>query len=793
MDRSLTPSGMPRTRGRRVTPRKKQIEDALDLLYRRRWVILGTFALVAAAAAAYLFTRTSVYRAEALVMVDLTKASNGDSQLDFAGTNAFVRDNRSVSTELFVLRNSRGIHQRVNERLADENGRRPPGQPTFEQADRSVFSAIRISVVSPEPEAAAALANAYAEEYVEQTRVSSRSYLTAQRELLEEQKERLESELEAAEATLEGAMRRGGQAAIQGQASALVSRLASLESERDVAQIELQTQRNRLNSLNGELSNISPQLAARMSSDNQQEIARLDAQINDLKARRAPMARYEEARDRDPAQRAEIAQIDRQIQRLQQERIRLTTQETQEILSAGAQPTPEDALRFVAELRTQAAEARVSLSGLQGRIGTLNQRIAQARSQLGRVPQTTTAVARGERDRQQAAQTYEYVVSQLQQIRVAEEAEPGYARILKAADVPGGAFGPGPARNLALSLIGGLALGLALALGLDRIDNRVHKPEDVSELGLSVLEAIPDLAPLIRDELGGVEAIEVDGRPMASELVALHAPLSPASETYRHLRTGIQFSRPDVVVRTVLFTSAGAGEGKSTTAANLAITLAQAGRKTILLDADIRRPRQQDLFGMPGDYGLAQLLDIEEGDTAAIREALDTSFRRGVDNLYVVPTGAVAAETRTITVPGQPERLRIPNPSELLGSPRMRAFLNAVKEIADVVIIDTPPVLAATDAVLLSTQADATVLVTRAGHTKSGDVDQALAHLDDVGAHVVGGILNGFSLEHAFGYAYSYGHYSRYGPYSKYGAYTEETQNQGSRFKRKASRGETSA
>ena len=184
---------------------------------------------------------------------------------------------------------------------------------------------------------------------------------------------------------------------------------------------------------------------------------------------------------------------------------------------------------------------------------------------------------------------------------------------------------------------------------------------------------------------------------------------------------------------------------------------------------------------------------IEQADANVIREELETSFRQAVDNLYVIPTGAVAAETRMESTPGQPERLRIPNPSELLGSPQMRAFLNTIQEIADVIIIDTPPVLAATDAVLLSTQADATVLVTRAGHTKSGDVDQALAHLDDVGAHVVGGVLNGFSLEHAFGYAYSYGHYSRYGPYSKYGAYTEETQNRGRRTKRKAARGEASA
>ena len=789
MDRPLSPSGMPRARGRRITPRKKQIEDALDLLYRRRWIILGTFAIVAAAASGYLLTRPTVYRADALVTVDLTKVASPNSPMDLAGSGAFVRDNRSVATELFLLKNSRGIDQRVSERLADENGRMPPGGVSFEQADRTVFSAIRISAQSPDPEAAAALANAYAQEYVEQTQISSRSHLTAQRELLEEQKERLETELESAEGVLESVLRRGGVAALPGQGNALNGRLAQLEAERDIAQIELQKQRGQLRVLDSQIRDINPQLTQRMTANNRQEIERLDALIQNLKAKRLPMVRYEESRNRNPADRAEIAAIDRQLAPLEAQRARLAAEETRQIMSAGGQAAPEAAMSFVAGLQSQKADAEVALSGLQSQIGALNQRIAEARAQLSRVPGTSTAVARGERNRQQAAQTYEYVMAQLQQIRVQEEAEPGYASVLRAASVPRFGFGPGPARGLALSLLAGLGLGIALAFGIDKVDNRVHKPEDVSELGLSVLEAIPDLAPLVRDELGGVQTIEVDGRHIASELVALHAPLSPASETYRHLRTGVQFSRPDVVVQSVLMTSAGAGEGKSTTAANLAITLAQAGRKTMLIDCDLRRPRQQDLFGMRGDYGLAQLLDI--ADREALQAELEASFRQPVDNLYVIPTGAVATEARTELAAGQPERRRISNPSELLGSPQMRAFLDTVKGIVDVIVIDTPPVLAATDAVLLSTQADATVLVSRAGTTKAGDVDQALAHLDDVGAHVVGGVLNGFSLEHAFGYAYSYGHYSRYGPYSKYGAYTEDSGSRARRTKRSASRGQT--
>lgn len=227
-----------------------------------------------------------------------------------------------------------------------------------------------------------------------------------------------------------------------------------------------------------------------------------------------------------------------------------------------------------------------------------------------------------------------------------------------------------------------------------------------------------------------------------------------------------------MVVRSIVVTSGGPEEGKSTTAANLAVTFAQAGRRTVLIDADLRRPRQHELFGISSVTGLAQLLAAEETTADTLRHWLDTHFATGVEGLFVVPTGAVAIEEGSAG-PGD-GRFVVPNPSELLGSPAMRTLLQALLGAVDVVVVDTPPVLAATDAVLLSTQADATLLVTCAGKTKGGDIEQSLAHLDDVGAEVIGAVLNRFSLEHAAGYVYTYGHYSRYGPYSKYGAYNTQ-------------------
>ncbi len=755
-DRPTPPRPAGNTRG-------KQIEEVLDVLYRRRWIIVGVFVLVAGLAVAQLSTQRPVYRTQALVLIDLDRAASG-TEGTLSETTPFVRDARSVYTELFVLQSSRGIRERVVESVG-EGGRLPPGSVSFELADRNVSSGIAISAVSPDPEAAAALANAYAEEYVKQTQIASRGYLTTQREFLEQQAERLRSELDQADNKLENRMTPTASIG----SSSIVSRLSGLQAQRDNAQIDLQTRRNKLASINGQLADITPNLADRVSEANDRRLAEIEANISQLRERLQPYQRLRSAgREFDEAA---AQRIENRISELEREKRTLTGRYVDEALDAGGVAAPEQALGLVADLRAQAAQERIEIQGLEGRIAQLNRQIGQLNSQLGAAPSQAVSLERAQQERASASTTYANVISRLQQVTVQEESEPGYARVLREAPVNRFPINMNPFRTLGLALIGGLGLGIALAVVRDKVDNRVYKPEHVSALGVPVLEAIPDLAPTIKEALGSTDAVEVQGRSVVPELVTLHAPLSPASEAFRHLRTAIQFSRTDTVVRTVVVTSAGAGEGKSTTSSNIAVTFAQAGRKTAIIDADFRRPRLHDVFGVPADYGLAQVLDGGYSDAESLASLLPEAFAAPVENLFVIPTGGVAVERSS----GRSDdgRMTVANPSELLGSPKLRDLLQALLDVVDVVIIDTPPVLAATDAVLLSTQADATLLMTSSGTSKVGDVRQALAHLDDVGARVVGAVLNRFSLDKALGYAYTYGHYSKYGAYSAYGPYTK--------------------
>ena len=704
----------------------RNLEDVLDLLYRRRWVIVASV-LVAGLLAGFLaFSQTKTYTTNALVLVDLGRTANSAAGVQSA-PDEFVRDSRSVQTELFVLNSSRGIRERVNERLEGENGEMPPGSVSFSLADRNVQSGIRINAMSTDPQAAAALANAYAEEYVAQTQIASRSYLTDTRKFLEEQAARLRGEVAQADATVEGKMGAAGPAQLG--SGALLNQLSALKAQLSEAQINRQMSTNRLASINGQLNDIEPRLAERMASGTDRRVAAIDAEIASIEQELRVYNQRESAGQAVDQSRARP--LRNRLAELQQQKVDAASRYVNEVMGAGGIAAPAEAMSYVTDLQGQASQERITISGLDGRIAQLNSRIAQINGELGRAPSQTISLERASQDREAASQTYASVAAQLEQVRVQEASEPGYARVLREAPVPWIPAGPGWLRVLGIGLAMGLGAGLGLAIVWDRFDNRVYKPEHVAALGVPVLEAVPDLEPVIKDVLGGALALPIGDRKVVSDLVTLHAPLSPAAETYRHLRTAIQFSRPDAVVETLLVTSAAPSEGKSTTAANLAAAFAQGGRATVLIDTDFRRPRVHDMFGTPADTGLYQILQAPSASPEALRETLDRHFTTGVEGLWVVPAGALAMEDAE----HGPEDGRpvIENPAEVLGSPGFRTLLETLRQAVDVVVLDTPPVLVATDAVLLSTQADATVLVTNAGTSKTGDIEQALAHLDDVG------------------------------------------------------------
>jgi capsular exopolysaccharide synthesis family protein len=202
-------------------------------------------------------------------------------------------------------------------------------------------------------------------------------------------------------------------------------------------------------------------------------------------------------------------------------------------------------------------------------------------------------------------------------------------------------------------------------------------------------------------------------------LITVADPRSPVSEAYRTLRTNLDFSSLDKPIKTMLVTSAGPGEGKSTVLANLAVTTAQAGRKVILVDCDLRRPNLHNIFDLKNDVGLTTMVvDDAAMESPPLRDT-------GVESLQLVSSGPLP-----------------PNPSELLGSRRMEEIIAALLERADVILFDAPPVVAVTDAAVLATKVDGVLLVVNAGGTKRDYARVAKARLEKVNANLLGAVLN---------------------------------------------------
>jgi non-specific protein-tyrosine kinase len=222
-------------------------------------------------------------------------------------------------------------------------------------------------------------------------------------------------------------------------------------------------------------------------------------------------------------------------------------------------------------------------------------------------------------------------------------------------------------------------------------------------------------------------------------LVAYTDPKSAASEAYRTLRTNIQFASPDKPVHTMLATSTSPDDGKSTTIANLAITFAEAGSPTILIDADLRRPHIHSIFGLPNDTGLTTLVaEMARGTTNPAAGAMaPLPLQDGpVANLQVLTSGPIP-----------------PNPAEILGSKRLADILDILKGRADYILIDTPPIIAVTDAAILSSRVDGVLLVVNAGKTRRDLAVKARDMLRQVNANVLGVVLNNAKIDKS---AYAY-------------------------------------
>ena len=729
------------------------LREVIDLAVRGKWIVLGTLIALLAPTVLYTLWQPSLYKATATIRVE----SNEDAAAVLPGVmpnNPLIESERNLRNELLILDEDIYLAEAAAAEVL-QYGRDPETQAPLTilqraNADGEVtrrevalllqdayitselhgkdVDAIDVTAVSTSPGEAKLLANVYAETFADVAQASSRAGVTASADFLEDQVADASARLTDADAAAKTYMEREGAVALDEETTDIVSQLGTLEGQLDAVRNEAEAKAATIAAVEAQLAAVEGQQPRAAASTSGAELESIRAELVGVNAR------LEQVYLRNPDLRSsadvpeDVAFLRRQKESLEG---RISRAAEQAVASGAGQDLAAAAGQADA-LRTRLTDDRIRLQALRAQSRRLSGRIGELERELANIPRQSIELAQRERERAAAEATYTSLESKLTEARIAQTAELGYARVIRPAFTPEAPFAPSRGRNVALAVFFGLAFGVMLAVARVRLDHRLFRPDDVQNLGFPLIGTIPDTDELIKKEFGGSASVAVDGREVDAHLITLLNPRATASETYRALRTSVQFSRPDALVETILVTSPNPGEGKSVTSANLAVVMAQSGRRVLLVDADLRRPTVHKKFGLPREPGLVQRLF---GDEALTLE----SFQQVADDLYVLPAGSLA-----------------PNPSELLGSRRMRDFMRELQSLFDVVILDAPPVLAATDAVILSTQADATLVVVRSGSTRDYELESASDALEGVGAKVIGTVLNGFHVSKAYGYKYKY-------------------------------------
>lgn len=518
---------------------------------------------------------------------------------------------------------------------------------------------------------------------------------------------------------------------LDGSAELLLKDLTSYEGIYYTNVAELEVAQERVKYLKGQLSESENALMEEITNTNNPMIVALRGKIAELEAQKVQQM-VDEGWDENSLQSRDYNR------RIAEMKSRLTSITESLILSGWSE---EDPFAASQNIFNKIVEQQVEVHSSRSRAREYKKLVNQMSARLTNLPIETLQYARLERDLKLNESLYLTMKQKYEESRITEAGQMGKVRILDPALVAE-KVKPNKRTNLIMGIFLGLGLGLGNAFFREFLDNTIKAVENLERKGLTILGIIPDmLGQNPKNSIKKITAPSKGGTDFKRRLITYEDPKSPISESYRTLRTNISYaSTIDKKIKSLLISSSQPGEGKSTTTANLAIAFAQLRKNTLLVDADLRKPVQHNVFGHPRGPGLSEYLIGEVADLNSIIHPTK------VENLSIITAGGLP-----------------PNPSELLGSTAMSLMIERLEDEYDMILFDSPPIVAVTDASMISGELDAIALVVKAGQTERTAVDRALDTIRNVKAPLIGAILNGASQENLGGkYAYYYSYYNYY-------------------------------
>ena len=798
------------------------LRDYVRIVLVRKWMVLLIFLVFAAASVYYIKTTPPIYESKVLLMrsttperlpasiIGLSVASEGWDP----SQELLLKSGSSVAEIKLQLQEKYNLEFEIEQIVEDISI----------TAYRESSTILQLTAKANMPKSAQALANTAAETYIAKVTDLKRTELSQGVEFLNQQMERVEGKIQEAEQALSAFRDEEGLPFTAEKTSGgLVEKLGNLQSEQLQTEEEIELTKSQLQSVQELIS--EKKKYAQSSS-----VTALSPQIDQLQSRLIDFqlelnTKLETLKEKDPEVIAIQQKIDVAEKQLKSEFDRLLKEPGVASL---------DAFSELQGLMQQWMQLNVQLKGFERKAALVTERIDRFRAEHPELIAKQIELTRLERQARVNEQTYMLLMDKYEEMRLLEQMKTSGLRMLDAASFPKFPISPKKKQALVIGIVFGLSLGIMVAFFLEYLDDSIKRKEDVDRfLQLLVMGTIPKIEPfdvplealsrreLSTDSNSGLTGASVGRKPyllnfdpesadsassatdnitvasgaqpevgmrrrskhrrgyqkkmreMLSRSLLYADRKAPVIENYRNLAANIRYADVDNPIKSILVTSAAPSEGKTITASNLAIVMAQGGKRVLLIDADLRRPRMHRIFQVDRTPGFSDLLTDETNFVAEVAETSggseenhsqraqgavaatnhqslstnhQTDFIRPtpVDNLFLLPCGA-----------------HVSNPGMLFQSGRMHDLIEKLTEEFDFIIFDSPPILSAADAAALSTEVDGTLMVIYSGQTKRKISLQAKETLENVNAKIIGSVLNNVDYAKQYGSYYYYYYYYR--------------------------------
>ncbi len=762
-------------------------DDTLDLknifytLLGYKWVILAV--LIAGTAIAYFYATNlpPTYQTSGTLMIqeEQNQYRMAGSDIGDLMTSRFgVGMGNSKANEIAVIE-SRSFSQEVAERLM-ENPEQEDGEvypilwEKYPEDSEMVDAAtaanrirsnleielleegsdiLQISFRSESPHEAQAVVDNVIENYHEYSREAERQQAGSALEFLSEEEQRIEQRLQESENQLSEFMSSERVINVDQQASEEITRIATLEAELETATVERQAVEEAIRRHENELESIRPGLDEMLSRGISQNLTYLQQQLAELRTERSLLiSRNPDLKD-NPEAEPSLVEKERQINAMQEEIRELTSEltdsETDHYLGfLGSEDG--NVIERVNELRSNLIELNVEASQYEARQRVVEERLDEHEEFFASLPDKQRQMSQLKRNVEMNSQIYSTISQQASEMELWEQTQMGMGRTVDMAALPEAPVSP----RVPLYVLIGFMLSGVLSVGgvmlREGFKKEVDSVEKMRNYGGNLLSVIPDTKKEIRVNFNKAKILKVGNNKVSTDVIAMLDSISPTTEAYRRLHTNIVYSQPDQPFQTLMVTSSNKSEGKSTVAANLAVTMTEAGKNVILLDTDLRRPRMSRMFGLSREPGVMDLMFDEE---TKLEDLIQSTPVEGLD---LLSAGKKA-----------------PNPAAVSRSNKMHNLLAELKKKYDHIILDTPPFGLMTDAAPLVRYMDGVLLVVRFNQTTNNELQHTTEHLHQVRANVIGSVFTAYNSSKAYGDYGSY-NYTNYYDYAGYQYYQTE-------------------